>query len=207
MTVIAAIEDTDGSILLGSDSEANDGAVLFHMQKLRQLDDLPVAWGVADNAQVGLQDFAIWLRLQEWPIQDWDVFTNSARSALSEINGKARADARKAGLEPTESHVADVLLVTNFGEPHILSLGKDAAAFSVPSGHLEAIGSGGVHAKIAYAALSRVLPDIPTKMALAIEVAIQTADGCGGIGALWRMTTDGVDKEVIKGIQDAKKTN
>jgi hypothetical protein len=122
VTVIAAMVESDTSLLLAADSgetEMPGQLRSVFLGKLRRHPSAPLAWAATGDVQLG-KDFTMWLEKYEWPAPSWDVFRDQAAEQLARINGRRRALAKLAGVELSENDCASVLIAGWIDTPQIV---------------------------------------------------------------------------------------
>lgn len=201
MTIIAAMKESEISILLSSDTGAmeNLNVRLSNFTKLRSHPKANLAWAASGNKSIGIEDFTPWLESYNWPPSDWKVFKNHAIDKLCELNGEQRRLFAKSGATIEDDILADCLIVGWLDRPEIYLLGNNGIAQSYWDIGFEAIGSGANHAWIAYKALEHIttLPKL-LELQIIMDVVARSAVGCELPFHIWRITKDSIEKGLEK---------
>jgi hypothetical protein len=198
MSIIAALDAGDCLYLASDSMVTEESGVRLTRQKLDMLPGRPIAWGFSGDEGIGYQ-FRDWFKA--WPFPSdatWSHVADAAIEELSRLNGRKRALGKLAGVETTDSDLADVLIAGYIaGVPDIYELTDRGSASSVKHSVLAAIGSGHAHATIAYLTLRGTRKELKLDQQLlgfAVGMAAQIAPQCGPPVRMLRLTPEGVEE-------------
>ena len=198
MTVVLAVWDTDGSILLGADSEQTDeDGLKSEIVKIQQVaDEIPVMWSSVGNPAIGIHGFGQWLAGYTFNGTDWSEFSRDAADAWSRLNGEQRRLTEQAGVtldeQKVRTYLADGVLAGWLGgEGRIVGLSSDGRVTPIPKGESFAAGSGKVVAQAVMLSM-RYIQEVGTPLEhvqTSLETACQFAPNCGPPIEIWRITS------------------
>ena len=196
MTVVIAMKETDGSILIAADGEGTaEGGLKEHLPKLRRVTDRPLAWAASGNPDIGLREFGNWMTSYQWESAQWDSFISAAADEVSRLNGIQRERTKLSGVPVEEDkHLTEVVIAGWLDRPDIFVISNTGLKFSVwePQEFI-AIGSGGPFAKAMYNVLFHAQGyERQHMMKLIMEVTISTAPNCGPPADCWRIGRSGI---------------
>lgn len=196
MTIIAAMKESETSILIAVDSQQTQtpgNIPSFTDTKLQWHPSIPLAWGVADNATIGMQFSETVKKLQFTPDISWDSLADQLNKQLSTFNKKQREHCKRAGVNPAPGELASVLVVGFLGSEGRIFEIDDKGVFVIMPHGFHAIGSGRVCASIA----QRILSFLPARSTVEAELKAITAataeliNTCGPPVHWGRVTPDG----------------
>jgi hypothetical protein len=203
MTIIAAMWETDTSILIAADScvtEMPEEVRSLDFQKLDSHPSAPIAWGISGNPTIG-ERFGKWLKSYNWPLQDLSVFQDDVATHLSELNGKQRSIMALAGSQPGENDLSDVLVVGFLATPFSFVVDERGLITTYKqSDRFHAIGSGKTHASLISFALSTINVSI-SKAELfnhIMTLASSKAKYCSPPISILRANSEGIEKVQIQ---------
>jgi hypothetical protein len=200
VTVIAALRENDGSVLIAADSGEMERFGLGPTssgRKLHKHERGPLAWGVTGNPEICAREFNEWLTHKPWPPRDWLSFVREVRRELGRANKEEKDAIRAAGDEPGDEDTADVLLVAWMDGPRIYEFNAHGNAYPYETAGFKAMGSGAGLAELAQFTLRTVdyqPPLAPLKKLDAImATAIEYDKLCAEPLRIWRVTPNGVE--------------
>lgn len=202
MTIIAALWESENSILLASDSEIVETPSMVRSSTDRKLQShpaAPLAWGTSGDGGLGIDGFGKWLGQYAWPPPDWDTFKDQVATKIAELNGKQRQIMKLAGVQAEESNLCSALVVGWLDGPAIIEIDdRGIATYIHRDFGFQAIGSGGVHAKLIDLAYRYVKPNLTEikRLVLIMQLAISRAAFCGLPVRCWRITASGIEKDL-----------
>jgi hypothetical protein len=201
MTVIAALKESPDSILIAADSQTMEIEVTGQVRhstshKLQVHPKLPMAWGVYDNVSIGV-DFNEWLNQYHWaPSIDWYDIQHQIAERLATLNGNQRRLCTIAGRLVQDSELCGALIVAFYGGVgRVFQVSGSGMASAKRELEFHAVGSGFIHANIAYKTIMRVKPDSSAedKLRTAVRIAAEDAPSCGPPVHIARVTSNGVE--------------
>lgn len=198
MSVIAAMWEGDSSILLAADSALTEPAYAVRSRypvKLRKHETAPIAWGVAGNPTLGYR-FSEWLKQYHWPPDDEFSFEDDCATGFAQVCGKQRAVIKLSGAKPEPDDFADVLIAAWLKRPILFQVNERGVIYAVEREmEFHALGSGGLHAKVAYSVIktATVQGSLAAKLHLVLSHASTIAIGCSPPVHVWRVQRDGID--------------
>lgn len=199
MTIIAALRESPDSILIAADSQQIEtdttGAIRSATShKLQLHPTLPMAWGISDNATIGSR-FTGWLKQTEWRTEvDWYMAQQQIATQLAMLNGHQRQLCRLAGQPAQNEQLCGVLIVGFIDRVGVIFEIDASGLITIKDGHeFHAIGSGFIHAGIAYTTLMRIKSEATPedKLRTIVGIAAETAPSCGVPVHLARITPQG----------------
>lgn len=192
MTVIAAMQETDSTLLLAGDRGGKETPGIWTQFpcKLTERPNTSLAFGWAGNPTLA-EAFQSWFLASQ--ALTWEDFIVDAVEQLAGINGNARRLVTKAGVKPTNDHVVTVLVVGWLdGVPNIIEIDNEGQWFSYLQQGFQAIGSGKLAVQFGYDALKEVdFQPSHFKMLRIMEVAAMRMPDCGVPIDIWRLPKDG----------------
>lgn len=197
MTIIAAIFESDDSILVSADSQVTESPSMLRSLtalKLQSHNTAPLAWGAAGDYSLGVR-FSEWLREYEFPPKDRDKLRDDLSKKLAELNGKQRKIIKLSGVEVKEENLCDALIATWLDGPVIFDAENNGiATFVSREQGFKAIGSGSYHFSLVYTAFQIIKPpaSVAVLFHLAMRVAANKAQQCAEPIHVWRITKDGI---------------
>jgi len=194
MTLIAALKESDDSVLIASDSAITEypgGILTDSINKLRKHSREGLVWGTSGDRETGSR-FDQWMSNVEWPPDSWDTFSDKCANYLASLNGKLRERMRTAGVneEEIKKSVIDVLVVSYFQTMHILELESDGKETNYNNFH--AIGTGKIFAWVSYKTIEPINGTSIDKFKIITQVATKVTNDCDFPIHIWRLTKDGV---------------
>jgi hypothetical protein len=213
MTLIAAMWETDDSILIGADSLSADCSgpgnaivTLFETpNKLRKHKlGAPLAWATSGDRALG-GEFSEWLEIFPWQGLSWAAFKNRVIDRIVEMNAEQRERVRKSKCvdadRQAENNLIQALIVGHI-EQRMRLLVVDQNGISQPADRqplgFDAIGSAAVRAKIIFMThryLGREF-DIDTLIS-ALDLAIHNDPLCRRPLNIWRVAGDGISDLLV----------
>jgi ATP-dependent protease HslVU (ClpYQ) peptidase subunit len=194
VTIIVAMRENDDSVLIAADGESMESSLL-RMKNNSKLGKHPaglIAWGTSGNSAIG-EVFSAWLQSYTWPPKDWFTFKEQAIEELSRLNGRQRELTKLSGAEVKDDYLCSCLLVGLIDSAGIYELDIVGRASPYWEVGFQAIGSGRLHAGVAYRTLCNVSgPTHLQKLIIIMQVVTQTAPGCGPPYTIWRITKDNI---------------
>ena len=203
MTIIAAMRESDASILIASDTEGTEegGIRLNNRRKLRHHPHAPIAWGCSGNITIGIEDFAPWLESYNWPPADWRTFRRQTTETLAKLNAEQRQLVQLSGVRLQESDTANCLLVGWLNHPEIYEFNDRGIATAYWERGFQAIGTGKLYAWTAYKTLQHCDGLEPLQvMMIIMHIVVTTAPECGFPYHIWRVT----EKGITTGLEEEK---
>jgi hypothetical protein len=199
MSVVAAMWESENSILLGSDSALTEPDPYLPLKfeyklKLRKHPTAPLAWGVVGNPTIGAQ-FAEWLEQYSWPPVSRLSFQDECAGKFAGLNSRVRELIKLAGAKPKPTDFSDLIVAGWLDAPTIFSIGDRGKIDIIGrERRLEAAGSGAYHAKLIYIVLDRIgfKASEEFKFGLTLETASGFAVGCAPPVIIWRVERNGV---------------
>ena len=88
MTIIAAMWESDNSILIGADSGETENGTGFRSineNKLLSPPKMPLVWGAAGNPAVGIDGFAEWLKKQD-SFRTWNALRDACQDKMAMLS-------------------------------------------------------------------------------------------------------------------------
>jgi ATP-dependent protease HslVU (ClpYQ) peptidase subunit len=206
MTLIAAMRDTDGSILIGADSQMTDetSGIRYTVNKLKQHPSGKLAWGTAGAAPLG-ETLSKWLEAYPSPLRDWESLSSAIRDKIVEINGDQRRAIKRSESEPGPSDGFDTLLAGYIDDtPRMLIIDDCGRSITAPEQVFNAIGAA-VQAKSILIGADYTLEllnercgiaplDAFLKMKLVLSAVAMEIEGCGLPIHIWRVSNEGIEK-------------
>jgi hypothetical protein len=195
MTVLAAMVESDSSILVASDSTglsqvetgtAHDGQIYFHV-------DAPLAWCLSGFITLDVDELSQELRSCLWPALSWWSFADEVSRSISGSNRR-----RRELLPEMTVDGATQMLIAGWldHEPQILHIDPNGNVFSVKERGCAAIGSGGQTALTVFRAHD--LLDLPISRLQSVEnamtVAAEFSTGCRLPVLIWRISKNSVER-------------
>ncbi len=182
MTIIAAIKESNESLLVGADTMAteDDGMKDTLATKLYNHNTHKIAWGCSGNGEIARREFTPWM--QSLSINgNWESLKNIVGDKIAELNGRQRERAEKARVEPKPEHLITCLFVGWLNnEPNIYEFTNDARVHSYMENGFFAMGSGAKIAFGAYVALKNTSGTAVDKFKLILKASCIKAISCGG---------------------------
>ena len=203
MTIVMAMYDTDGTILVGTDSQATEeDGLKSQVQKVKSVaPDVPVIWSCAGNPAIGAVGFSDWLGRVNFKNINWLRFAKEASKIWSELNGEQRERCRSAGItldvNNEMKYLSDGLLAGWLhGKPAMFGLSSDGNLdpYTTERERLFAVGTGAPVAKAVFLSMFHV-QQIKARvkiMETALITASNFAPNCGPPIEIWRITPDAV---------------
>lgn len=183
MTVIAAMRESEDSLLIAVDSQYIEmpGKIPFATDtKLQSHPSFPLAWGVADNSTIGNR-FSEKVKKLQLSSANWNDVEDELNRELSTLNAKQRAFSKRAGVNSLPGELASVLAIGFVGaEGRIFEIDDRGMVTVMPHG-FHVIGSGKVYATSAYKMLT-YLPTHATveeKLKAITAVTAEMVESCG----------------------------
>lgn len=201
MTVIAALKESPDSILIAADSqqmeiEATGQVRHLTSHKLQAHPKLPIAWGVYDNVSIGVE-FNEWLKQFDWRYSnDWYGVQQQIAERLATLNGNQRRLCQIAGRFAQDSELCGALIVAfRDGTGSVFQVSASGMVAPKQEHEFHAVGSGFIHANIAYKTIMRVKPEITAedKLRAVVRIAAEDAPSCGPPVHIARVTSNGVE--------------
>jgi hypothetical protein len=201
MTVIAALQESPDSILIAADSQTMELQVTGQVRhssnhKLQVHPKLPIAWGVYDNIGIGAE-FNEWLKQYHWaPLVEWYDVQQQIAEHLATLNGSQRRLCTIAGRLVQDSELCGALIVAFYGGiGRVFQVSASGMVSAKQEHEFHAVGSGFIHANIAYKTIMRVGPNISAenKLRTAVQIAAEDAPTCGPPVHVARVTSNGVE--------------
>ena len=197
MTVVVALLE-DNAILIGSDSRrSGEGGHDQTVMKLRRIPGAPVAWGCANNSEIG-ERFSAWLEGYRWPPKHWNAFERAVRTKIAALNNEQRTYTTGSGVEWEDEYGLTCLVAVSIGgKQYVAAYYPDGQKGSLEYGEFEYIGTGRYVAFASYVAL-RHIQEIPNevRMHIILNTASQLGPGCGLPYNLWRVKSDGAIEDI-----------
>jgi len=207
MTVIAAMRDTDGSILMGSDSKAiEDTGISYTLDKLKVHPSGSLVWGTAGPLSLGIR-FSEWLTAYDLSHTRWQELQEEITEKVCELNGNERRSVKDCESTPDAGDAILVLVAGRIdGVTRLFSINDRGNCVVIePPWDFEAIGARaqakyillGIDYMLAYLAKGGVdvsLFNKLVKMQLLLEAINARVEGCGPPPHIWRIGQNGVEK-------------
>jgi len=213
VTVIAAMWDTDGSILIGADSKAVDPTtgISYTVEKLKAHPSSVLVWGTSGALSIG-ERFSEWLTAHDVAHSSWQELEGEIRKKVCDLNGNERHLVRSSESEPDIGDAIRVLCAGYLnGAAKLFAVNDkgncaitDAAGKPEAIARFEAIGGSaqaryimlGIDYMLAYFAhfgVSAPFEGLP-KMQLLFDAITTRIEGCGPPMHIWRVGEKGIDK-------------
>jgi hypothetical protein len=176
VTVIAALRESEESVLLAVDSGETEShwGLRSLASKLHRNAPARLAWALAGNPEIGEQGLNEWLLSHSGPPPDWDEFVYALAERVAMLNGRERQLTKLSGARGSAQDTAELLLVAWSNGPRMVEI-NDKGRRTTPAGDFCAIGTGGLHAWIAYEAVSMASTITHMPHRLRFVVAMMTA--------------------------------
>lgn len=196
MTIIAAMRESEKSILIGADSgetDTNTGLRLINEKKLQLHPCLPLAWGACGNPAVGIDGFAEWLK-KEQGFNDWKTFREACEDEMAKLSSRQVRIRKTIGLPDNLllSDGADILIV-GFMENalRILVVERDGKG-SFVSQNFHAIGIKPDYLAVCYKAIEKIRVPGYEDFKNILDSGARSFLKCDPPIHIWRVSTDGV---------------
>ena len=212
MTIVAAMREPSGGILLGADSEwTEESGAKTRQPKLQRVPDVPIAWASAGNPQIGIYEFGQWAKDYSWAKKTWSEAMADASTTWASLNGTQRRRPESAGIAMTKERegtlLSDAVLVGWLGnEMGMFSMSSDGTIFNLAERGIWMLGTGAVYAHTVFNTLAYIgRTDRIEWMEIILNLVISIAPNCGPPAECWRVTPSGIEEGVLK-IESSLKT-
>ena len=201
MTVIAFQRESENTLLLSADSQYSmDGFRIFH-SKLKQVPNQCIAWASDGNPSIGEQ-FASWLKKDEFSKKNWDSFSSDAKEKWAELNGQQKRLTRLAGADEEEDNVTSIALIVGLiaGEMGAYVFSKTGIPYNVLGHNFHAIGDGTECAFVARTAIEMYLEksgailDCEAKLWIVMNTVAKHRGSCHTPIDMWRISKNSVEE-------------
>ena len=195
MTVLAAVLESDDSILVASDTtglaqietgSAHDGRIYFH-------ESGPLSWAISGFITLDVDELSQELKGCLWPALSWWSFADEVSRSISASNRRRRELVPEMSVEgATQMFIAGWL----DHEPQILQIDASGNVFSVKERGFVAIGNGAGDALTVFRSHQLLNLSISHSEALenALIVAAESNPGCRLPVLIWRINAHGVEQ-------------
>ncbi|MFC2044388.1 hypothetical protein ACFLT8_04265 [Chloroflexota bacterium] len=204
MTIVAFMKESDDSLLLGADSQFTSNGYRDFGIKLREVKNQYIAWASEGNPHIGLEEFGEWVDGYNFTDKNWGMFIDEATTQLSELNGRRKSNAEKAGYEYKRDSMGAGILIVGWlaGKARAYELTNDGGCFTILD-FTKGIGVGGKSFRVAIAVIQR-LYDIFDNLAafyIALESTASYIEDCSPPIAIWRIKKDCIEKDIVEKIK------
>jgi hypothetical protein len=162
MPIIAAVWESDTSILLAADSGQVEvmggfGLRTISSQKLKRHPKGFIAWGATGDPRFDTKGFSTWLAEYRWPPQNWNQLKLDIESKVATTNGRRREVAKMAGVPVIEENLLSVIVVGWIAdEGNVLMIDDRGCLFVINyEQRFISLGSGAFHAALIDLALEK----------------------------------------------------
>lgn len=203
MTIIAAMRESDDSILIGADSgETNTNKLRsLNLKKLQRHNRLPLAWGAAGNTYMGVDSFAEWLTAFE-PNDSakeltWNNLKEACENKMADIIRRQVDLGNRSGIRFTPIMNGVLVLLTGYLEKklRIAEIDYDGK-WSFVHQPFHAIGMMSHALAIHYTTIEKTHPPNCDDFDSVLESGARSFQMCDPPIHIWRITSKGI--EVVK---------
>jgi len=198
MTIIAAMWESEDSILIGADSgetETTTNLRLINNNKLQRYSNpsIPLAWGAAGNPAIGIDGFAEWLRNHE-PFTTWQGLKANCEDKMAELVGRRNALRIKMNIPYNfiSRDDASVLLVGCLENSlRMLEINQEAIGYFIAQ-RFHTIGMNPAVIATNYRTIEQTRTPTLEDFARVLDISARSFPQCDPPIHIWRVTREGI---------------